>query len=312
MHKKQNENRRGFNRLRTFQVFLGVVIVVLLVITHWHHQETSPGNMPHRHLSKQEIRKGQTERLIALIKRNTRWKEQLVKAFESVAAGDETGDLLIAFHREHASHSVLIGRGLTAGLPVDNPREMLEDPLGFEVTIASREERVENQLRAYEQFQFDADRNELFAPPPDGYSESWFGFAFAHELSHAHDLVTGFEPRELPAGDRRFIESELRAYGLELRLIDNFTGGAFERTAERIVSDDNRDVPTSLNVGTRTDDEFQELDALFPPAVSEDEKSTRGGLSIIALNFALIDRYGLGGTEAKIRFIRHLYEDVYR
>lgn len=240
----------------------------------------------------------------AMIAKQRRDRETLIRALEKVAAGDPRGDALIAFHREHAYYSVLVGGGVTKAL-FQSAEEVrrAESPFAFEITIASREVRARNGLHVAAAFQWDSARNELFLPDPAAISELWAGALFAHELSHAHDIVTGGEPRGLPTQDPRFLAGELHAYELEIRLVDRAMNEAYlaaVRDLERRLAPTVGDAPWVTLDQAETG--AKKLDAIFPPARSDEEQSARYGTTYMALNFAHID--ARGGTERdKLRFI---------
>ncbi|TAL18967.1 hypothetical protein EPN90_04890 [Patescibacteria group bacterium] len=231
----------------------------------------------------------------------------LGRALEAVAAGDPRGDLLIAFHREHAYYSVLVGNGVTIQHAAGNQSKSLRDPLAFEVTLATKRERALNGLPVNSGFEWNSQRNQLFALPVHVTTVEWGGILFAHELSHAYDVVTGVEPRQTKPSDRAYLEGELRAYEMEFRLADRLAKGAYRKTILTTLELRGylkKELPNWIET---LDDDFRRIDAVFPsPAKDRDEQSARNAMAQIALNFVRIEKQK-GGREDRLAYISYLY-----
>lgn len=170
------------------------------------------------------------------------------------------------------------------------------------IVPATREERLANGGHVLELWQFSSlPTNMLFVPPPGWFTDIWGGAVFAHEISHAFDVMTGVEPPGLPNRDPRFLDGEIRAYQMEYRLLDRQVNGQLsaaivaelERSRDRVG-------PTGWFMPGRETE--QRLDTLFPAARSEDEGNNRRGAYIVFLNFLLVDQRGLG-QEGRRQFI---------
>ncbi len=221
-------------------------------------------------------------------------------------AGDTRGEELAAFFRDHAIFSQLIGNGATRGLVSGtSPDELLRqrhDPLTFEVTPSSLEERQANGLQVMASWQWEPGRNELFVPRIKTFTDPWAGIVFAHEISHAYDAVTGNEPRGLPPNDARFLDGEIRAYQLEFRLLDRLTNGRLRTSLGAIVAQHSEDIGQQ-SWFMPDDTEIASLEALFPEARSNEERATRLGSYVIQLNFLLNERLG-GGVNGQRAIIQ--------
>jgi hypothetical protein len=86
---------------------------------------------------------------------------------------------------------------------------------------------------------------------------------------------------------------EVRAHSLEIRLLDRATSGGFTRELRRVLNDL---VPPDTGpidwVMPNFPGDMVDVYRLFPPALSEEEESTRNGSCLIAINFLFAERRG--------------------
>lgn len=127
---------------------------------------------------------------------------------------------------------------------------------------------------------FDQDE-QLLMIDPSPTTDCWMGFIGAHEMLHVRDyFMRGKSPPDLLPSD------EVRAYELEIDLIDQWTQGRFRKTIKGVAQ--------RLNGKQLTSDsaEVRELNALFPTALSQTELDTRSMVYIIAISFYEAERSG--------------------
>ncbi len=229
------------------------------------------------------------------------WYEQVLA---DAVGGDAHGEMLAAFFREHAFFSRLIGRGVTQSAFEGATHPWVDDSLAFEVTPASIEDRARNGLRVNSPWEWQTMRNELFVPHQGTFTNLWAGVVFAHELSHAHDSVSGTEPRGLPADDPRFLDGEIRAYEMEFRLLDLRTGGRWRSFVEEVL-ERRAGVAGADEWPMPHRDDLRTLDAIPTASLSRDEEDIRGGALTVSMNFLLNERRG-GGIEGRRDLMRHL------
>lgn len=305
--KKPRSSRLGTMAAAAF-VVLGIALVgtVLLGSTGRSLRSEARERPPHNAVARPDAAPAimDPEEEIARQLADQGWYERVLVA---AAAGDARAEELAAFFREHAVFNRLMGGGITSMFAVGTSEEMvrrMQHPLTFEVTPASTEERRRNGLPVLQAWEWSHGRNELFVPLPGTFTDLWAGVVFAHELSHAHDAVTGTEPRGLPPHDPRFIDGEIRAYELEFRLLDLRTDGRWRAAAEavldrRAAEADADDWLMLVNV------DFDAFDALFPAHLGRDEEGVRGGAGTVMVNFLLNERRG-GGIEGQRAFLYSL------
>ncbi len=225
-------------------------------------------------------------------------KAQYHELLTAVARNDPEGEALIRFHQEHAQYSLLQGQGATVRVITAAQAAAIQNgqlPIlthGFEVVVATFEERQRNGLQPLSSWQFVDERNSLFAPPAAGHHPILAGVVFAHELTHARDW------RERPGDAGTNAEQELRAYDLEFRLLDRALHGRFWSFIDARLSEFRS--PTASRSCIRQDEIHPEvvrtLDQLLGPARSIEEVWVRGGVLLGALNLRMARQTGSGNA----------------
>ncbi len=229
----------------------------------------------------------------------TNAREVYTRMLEHVRVADDMrGARIWEFYRTRSLFSRIAIGGV-----IESAEDGVIPPGGLlPIVPATREERLANGGQVLELWQFSSlPMNVLFVPPPGLFTDIWGGAVFAHEISHAFDVMTGVEPPGLPNRDPRFLDGEIRAYQMEYRLLDRQVNGQLSAamTAELEQYRDRIGPGGWFALGRETE---QRLDALFPTARSEDEGYNRRGAYIVFLNFLLADQRGLG-QEGRRQFI---------
>lgn len=228
----------------------------------------------------------------------------LAQALVGAAYGDTLGEELIGFHNGHATYTSLAGNGTTNRV-LNGIGSTKSDKLAFEVTVASPEERATNNLVVISPWQWDAKHNEVFLPPPEKYTTEWAGILLSHVLSHAYDTHVRNEAPNTQR-DIASMHGELRAWNLQIRLVQKLTKGAYRSqliTAIKIGKYNNFPIESWV----KHEDIPQPVYALVNDVLphhpkSDEERAARDKTVFIALNFLRIDILG-GGDRTKQKFL---------
>jgi hypothetical protein len=227
---------------------------------------------------------------IDLLQRQRRHHAEILDRY---VVGSAEGEHIVQFYRRHAVYSLLKGHemGAPGATQIILSREERERGLGqhpqdFEITVADFAVRRLNGVGLAAQWNFSRDRNELFAPSENGYTPLWEAAVLGHELRHAYDHAMQIEPPN--SAGRAFLEGEVRAYLLELEILDRATNGAYSRELDAILAE--RPSTSTGWLVTIPDAAIERLHRLFDPPRTEDERATRLGSFLILINFRLIER----------------------
>lgn len=118
-----------------------------------------------------------------------------------------------------------------------------------------------------------------------GMTDIWAGLGLFHELSHVFDFQSGIEPR-IPTR-AQFLDGEVRAYQLEMAMLDELTSGRLTSGLAELV-DGPLDPQWLLTSGWELSAQLQAITAVpgeEPPA-SESERFMRDGFYRVALLMA--------------------------
>jgi len=141
--------------------------------------------------------------------------------------------------------------------------------------------------------------------PPGANTNLWSGVALAHETYHAFVDQGEKTKRDATADEIAFLQEEIDAHAIQFRLLDRHTAGRFSQEVEQFTLDQPapKEFPWAFYYPTGMDD-FRRIDALLPPSLSEQEKNSRLGSYLIAVNFRYAEKKG--GNQDKILFYRNL------
>lgn len=235
-------------------------------------------------------------------------RKELTESLHRVTRSDAEGQELKRFFDNHARFSRLIDRrqvDYETGTDLHRIEGGPDVPIrDFLVTIASQEERKRFEIDSDANFQYIQEWNAIFLPPLTTFTPIWMGIRFAHELRHAFDFLTGIEPlnRDDEASNLAFAQGERRGHGLEQKLLDQFTHGAFTQGINELA----RRFPPPAHFPNawfvpKSYQQVNLLDTYFPPIKSAAEKDSRFGSYVMALNFHYAEVLELG-EEGKTRF----------
>jgi len=223
-------------------------------------------------------------------------RPRLIHLLKNVTAGDQEGTMLAAFLEDEGRFTRLLANHQTIEMAGNTT---------FKVVIASRPDRIRAGITRRSlldnQFIFDADERALIIPELGEFTDLWGGVVATHELRHAYDLIRNIE-RPHSTGDE-FHQGEVRAYELEIRLLDRYAKGAFTKET-RAVQESHR----GEDGDPYKHEDRPRLDAFFPPAVGVDEGAVRSGLYLTAVYFAGIDPKSKDVARQKRRIVAMLYE----
>jgi hypothetical protein len=220
---------------------------------------------------------------------------------------DKEASSLLAFFRHNVDFITADGKILNpvqtvlfASPSAQNDSYMLNGKVRVFPSTAA--ERRRSGLAYHAEWEYHSGRKILTIPSRVGreYTRVWAGALFFHELRHAYDQVTGIEKKST-SGSVEFLMGELRAYTLEINLLDRETAGAFSRKTAEIASSHDKQGWIMIDFAMS-----RRLDQVFAPAKSENERIMRDGLFFVALNFQVSNNKKLG-EKGKIDFLRSIY-----
>lgn len=254
------------------------------------------------------------EQVIADSARLDRLRQAHLRLLTDIAAGDPDGDRLIAFLRDHAIYSVLVGGGVThmvvsrAQAHEDSLLQGMGDPHGFELTEATTEERRRNGLTVLSALAYDPNRNELFLPPLGTFDRMLVAALLAHELTHAYDYAYRVEePSSFTSDDWQ--RGELRAYRIEFRLLDRALHGRLVQAVDHAISlfGSHLPQPPSSCFGPNDMEPWitHEFDNLLATPTNREEQTLRYTIWLLAMNDRLVERQNAGeaGHIACLRYV---------
>ncbi|MEK7655910.1 MAG: hypothetical protein AAB386_04515 [Patescibacteria group bacterium] len=244
-------------------------------------------------------------------------RKDLLRALKLVASGDEEGEKLIDLFQQAVvvrlygsrrwSEEDSTGKKLFRDANSKVPRNLWIMP-------SEKSLRAAHGFIPEANFEYAQSGNGIFTPPPSTFTDQWLGVRLAHELLHANDYLTGVEPPN-PKGaglTDDFVQGEVRAHNLEVRLLDRMSNGAFGEILGLIA--ERYEPPAGFPARwffSDSFDEFVELDKLFLPARSKEETNSRCGSYNIALNFMYAERLGLG-EKGKAAYYRNMSSEKRR
>jgi hypothetical protein len=255
-------------------------------------------------VSKSSAPQYDVEKELARAQKTKLWHKKLL---DEAVGGDEEGKMLTSFMMDKAQFVTKTGRMLNPLIityPSKGNGAIPDINSGFRVYPSSFGDRRHLRVRELANWQFEPDRNLLMIPSrlEWTYTRLWAGVIFAHELRHVYDKVTGLEQRSR-LGSEVWLLGEMRAYTLEIRLLNLATNGKFAKELEKL---------SSSYAGGKwiwpTDAEVMQLNKLFKSIQSKSERFTRNTLYMVALNFTLAEQHSLGeaGKRQALSFIHKM------
>jgi len=215
--------------------------------------------------------------------------------------GDREGEALAQFFGTHAVEGRLKpGNNVSLNSPEDMARVAKRE--AFILLASTAAERTRSGRMT---FSYDPTNRAMYAPPSGAYTNLWSGVALAHETYHA-SVDQGDKPkRDAAAEEIAFFQEEIDAHTIQFRLLDRYTTDRFSQEVERFTLDHPapKDFPWAFYYPTGMED-FRDIDRHLPPSQSEQEKNSRIGSYLIAVNFRYADKKG--GNQDKILFYRNL------
>ncbi|MCC7522420.1 hypothetical protein IT407_01275 [Candidatus Uhrbacteria bacterium] len=192
----------------------------------------------------------------------------------SIVDEDAEGRELLEFFGSYARYGILLGDGMMTDIPTvpEGMPSAEGDPMNFTVVVSTQRQRMENGINSISPWEFLHEHALLFVPPNwSDQSDQVAGAVFAHELRHAFDHARGIQP--VRATPREVIEGELRAYSLEIRLLNLANAGRVDSVLGSIIASRTEwteDPEACVLMGDLRDEEKQDFIDAFHGIRSED------------------------------------------
>ncbi len=224
-----------------------------------------------------------------------RGRDFYTSALRELTQGDPNGERLSAWHDSHVTYAaVLPGTAELFGVPVTTP---VTQP-GIVIAMVSPEELRALGAEFVSPWQYAPQNRRMHVLPPGQFTSVWAAAILAHELTHAMEYDAGVLPLGRMADDTHQ-DGEIRAYNVEIRLLDRATEGALSRFVDQMIDARRIEETPRDPVSDRiqpTLDEVRAFSGLFEPSASDEEELTRIVVLQQAANYRLADRYRLGET----------------
>lgn len=233
------------------------------------------------------------------LQKSEKAKNKFGELLKNISNGDEEANEIYKFY---LANSVFVDAESKEFHPHKPIPAEYSSPLAFKIFPSDMHVRRTLGLRGVNHWMYDHLTKILTVPIRSEweFTEIWAGAIFFHELRHAYDMLTGLEEMSATNSDV-WLEGEVRAYSLEIRLLDKATNGKFIEILDAAVSRGSNRGWLNCSRETR-----KELDGLFPPQKSPAEKSLRLPTYIIALNFRAVESGKLEG-KTRLEFLRDLH-----
>lgn len=242
------------------------------------------------------------EKVAAALERNNR-RDDNIQAFisserlrqtrtlEAAVKGDEEGERLLKFFIDRAIFGYIRKPtpAIERGKKFVGWHEYSHHERSFLVLPSMEEQRAAAGIGWRTNFNFVGQDDAIFTPESRAITDIWMGIRLAHEVSHAYDVISGKEPTEQGISKPNdYLEGEVRAHTLEIRLFDRATNSRF---SERMVALVRLHPPPfgypEVKVAEEHDPaHYKTIDDLFPPIRSGNEARVRQGSYNIARSFA--------------------------
>jgi hypothetical protein len=232
-------------------------------------------------------------------------RTQIERTMKEVAVGDEEAQKLFEFFKARGFVGMFKDRNFNAekgaspemvqgNIPLSQSRFLI-------IPIAPSERQLRN-LPSAANFFYESKANMVYVPPLETFTRNWFGARALHEVSHVFDRLEGNEPEPGEVLTEDFINGEIRAHKLEIRLLNLRTNNQLLTKIRSVAS--KMAVPKGFPDNEIDSDaiRFEEIDILFSKPLSAEEDNTRKGSYFIALNFAMAEIMGLG-EKGQITFL---------
>lgn len=205
-------------------------------------------------------------------------RERVLKILKNTGVGVSTVGQLISFVENSADFGIFRD-GVYLGAPLT--------PNCFSIGFASPEEILQ---RFGAPMIFEREERLMLVPIQTDICDVLFGAMLFHELVHASDVLRGGFP--VYPSKTEMMRGEVRAYQLEIQILDRRTGGRLRKTVEGILSKEAYRNEQSFLLRDRPLEEKRAFVELFPQTGYLEDLKLRVFLLPVAMNLISAENEG--------------------